>query len=481
MTWIWYALIVVAVAALTMLVVLARASRLKRIRSEPVYQRAAEPEVCQRAASSLSELIRFKTVSPGEQGNYSEWARMRDYLKKRYPTVHTTMEREVVGLHSLLYRWPAAEPEGAPLLFCGHLDVVPADEEWQAAPFEGTITDEFVWGRGALDGKQVVTCLMECAESLITSGFVPSRDIYFAFGHDNEIGGADGAGGIARVFARRKLRFDMILDEGGVLRRGVLSLRRPVAEVCVAEKGLAHVRLTAQSDGGHASDPPGRTALGAVSEAVCRVEFKSHPPQITPLVHSFLKLLAPNLSFGWRLRIANKWLLTRRLAAYEPSWARTTITPTVFNGGKAANALPTKAEATLDVRLLHGETCKDVLRYLSDLFAGLDVSVMALSSHEAGKISEYPCTAFDAITEIIRTVFGPVPVIPSLSDRSSDSHHYEMFSDFIYRFTPIVLSQAEMAGIHGRDERVSVDSLGLAVAFYGRLITSMAGRGSQHA
>ncbi|MCL2747134.1 MAG: M20/M25/M40 family metallo-hydrolase [Oscillospiraceae bacterium] len=472
----WYILIGIAAALLLTLVsVLVRAARLKRERTSPIYPRAADPEVCRHAADSLGELLRFQTVSPGAGGDYTEWVRLRDYLKWRYPRAHSTMEREVVGLHSLLYRWPAPRPTGPPLLFCGHLDVVPAEEGWQVGPFEGIISDGYVWGRGALDGKQVVACLLECAESLINSGFVPKRDIYFAFGHDNEVGGEDGSGEIARVFARRHLHFEMILDEGGVLKRGVLSLRRPVAEICVAEKGAAYVRVTAQSNGGHASEPERRTALGAVCEAISRTEFKKYPSRVTPHVHAFLKLLAPNLSFGWRLYIANRWLLARHLAAFEPSWARTTITPTALHAGKAANALPTKAEATLDIRLLHGETCDDVLRYLRDLFIGLDVSLMAVSSHEASKISDYQCDAFASIAEIVRTVFGPVPVIPSLLAQTTSALHYEMFSDNVYRFSPFILSQAEMAGVHGRDERVSVDSLGLAMAFYGRLITHMAG------
>ena len=471
----WYALIFISLAVLIALIVIVRTARLKRERADPVYQRAADPDICQRAAKVLRELIRFKTISQGAQGEYAEWVRMRDFIKNRYPLIHVTMEREVVGMYSLLYRWPAVKPEGEPLLFCGHMDVVPAGEEWRYPPFEGTIADGYVWGRGALDGKQIIACLMECAESLITSGFVPKRDIYFAFVHDVENGSQEGPNSISRLFARRKLRFEMILDEGGVLKRGVLSLRRPVAEVCVAEKGAAQVRLTAQSNSGHSADPPARTVLGALCEAVCRVEFKKRTIRITPHVGDFLKILAPHLSFGWRLRIANRWLLGRRLAEYEPSWVRTTIVPTTFGAGNALNILPAKAEATLDVRLLEGETCEDILRYLRDLFVGLDVSVMALSGHDPGKVSDYRCDAYETVTEIVRTVFGPVPVIPALSARSSSAYNYEVFSDRVYRFMPFVLNQAELAGIHGRNERVEVDSLGLAIAFYGRLISHLAG------
>ena len=474
-----YALyVLIAVAALVVSaagVIFLRTARLKRIRTEPVYPRAADSEVCRRAAENLAELIRFKTVFCEAQGKYGEWVRLRDHLVRCYPLSHATMKREVVGRYSLLYHWSSDKPEGDPLLFCGHLDVAPAGENWKHPPFEGKVDNEYVWGRGALDGKQVVTCLLETAESLIASGFIPKRDIYFAFVHDEVTGGEEGADDMARLFARRNLHFEMVLDQGGLLKRGVLSLLRPVAEVGVAEKGAVSVRLTAQRECGYVSEPPRRTAVGAVSEAVCRVEFKPPPAHVTPLTYDFLKMLAPYLSFGWRMRVANRWLLARRLAAVEPSWVRSIMTPMTLSAGDASGVLPVKAEAMLDVWLRHGETTEDALRYLRDLFVGLDISVMALSNREAGKVSDYSGRTFETVAEVVRMVFGPVPVIPALSVQSVGARKYEPFSDCVYRFMPLALNQEELDGMKGKDERVSVDGLGLAIAFYGRMITHMAG------
>lgn len=466
---------------LLLLIALSRVARVGRAHTRPLSGHAADPELSRRAAETLSQLIRFKTVSYGAENEHAEWAHLRDYLRKRFPYIHEAMERETVGHYSLLFKWPSPNSQGEPLLFCGHLDVVPADEGgWQHPPFAGDVSHNMVWGRGALDCKNVVTCLLECAEELIRQGFTPTRDIYFAFGHDEEVGGADGAGMLARVFAQRDMRFAMVLDEGGWLNRGVLTLRRPVAEVAVSEKGMMNVRLSAQSVGGHASQPPAHTALGLLSEAICRVEYKPYRARLTPLVTDMLKTLVPYLPYGWRFMIANRWLCKRRLLrrlkrSDLAPMVHTTMAPTMALAGRAPNVLPSSADATLNIRMLHGDDGEDVLRYLRHLMAGLDVGVEALTRQEASQVSDYKGEIFNKLTASIHKIFGETPVTPSLMPAATDARRYENFSHCVFRFCPFVLGPNERALIHAVDERVSVEGLGLAAAFYKDVIRRLAG------
>ncbi|MCL2031623.1 MAG: M20/M25/M40 family metallo-hydrolase, partial [Oscillospiraceae bacterium] len=257
------------------------------------------PEVderqARRAAESLSQAIRFQTVSHAslaERGGYGEWVRLREALRQRYPLTHKTLLCENVGF-SLLYRWAAPVPAAgaavkAPVLLCAHTDVVPAEGAWSHGPFEGDIADGYVWGRGALDCKNVVICILEAVESLLEEGVTPARDIFLAFGHDEELGGADGAGELAALFAERNARFEMVLDEGGSLCRSAIPVGRPVAHIGVAEKGMADLRFTAREESGSASRPPRRTALGRLSEALCRLEFRPLPPRLHPMVRDSL-------------------------------------------------------------------------------------------------------------------------------------------------------------------------------------------------
>ncbi|MCL2084773.1 MAG: M20/M25/M40 family metallo-hydrolase, partial [Oscillospiraceae bacterium] len=277
MPW-WWMLIRVSGAAagavvLVYAVLLLRATRSRRARTklDPAFELDAES--AKHAAESLSALIRFRTVShrnPAENES-NEWVKLRDYLRKRYPGVHNTLTREVVGDYSLLYRWEAPEPAGDPILLCGHLDVVPAEGEWEHPPFAGAVHDGYIWGRGALDCKNVVIAIFEAVEALINRGVAPSRDVYMAIGHDHETGGRHGAASMARLFAERDLRFHMALDEGCWLSRGTLPLRLPVAQVAVAEKGHMTVALNVTVPGGHASVPPAHTAAGLLAEAVARI------------------------------------------------------------------------------------------------------------------------------------------------------------------------------------------------------------------
>ncbi|MDR2670616.1 MAG: M20/M25/M40 family metallo-hydrolase [Oscillospiraceae bacterium] len=460
---------------------LVRTGRIGRARVVPVLGRAADPETAQRAAEALCALIRYKTVSHDAPREHAEWVRLRDELKRRYPLVHAAAERETVGSFSLLYHWKASDPQGDPLLFCAHLDVVPAEGGvWHCSPFEGRIEDGHVWGRGALDCKHLVACLMEAAESLLRQGFAPTRDIYFAFGHDEETGGAEGASALAALFAKRNLRFALVLDEGGALTRGTLSLHRPVAEIGVSEKGMMNVRLTARSTGGHAAHPPRHTALGRIAEAVCRVEFRPGPARLTPLITDLLTALAPYLSFPWRFLIANRGLLRRfllrRLArGGEAAWVRTTFAPTTAQAGSAPNVLPDAAEAVLNVRLLHGERGEDVLAYLRDLLSGLDLETDTLFLQEASRVSDYHGEPFAQLGESVRAVFGAVPVVPVLLASATDARRYEPFSAHVFRFCPFVLAPDESARMHAADERVSLEGLGLAVAFYEDLLHRLAG------
>ena len=473
----------VAVAA----VVLVRTARIRPKRREAFPEPVTDPETAARAAESLSEMIRFQTVShpDPEENQVDEWMRLHEYLKQRYPAVHKAMERAVVGKYSLLYRWASSNPQEEPLLFCGHMDVVPAAGEWQHPPFSGDIAEGSVWGRGTLDCKHLIVTLMECAEKLCTQGFTPDRDIWFAFGHDEEVGGKEGAGSLAQLFAEKNMRFAMVLDEGGAVSQGLLDLPQATATVAVAEKGFLNVKLSVAGQGGHASQPPQNTALGVLSQAICRIEYKGRRPRLTPIVRDMFSQLAPELPYGMRMMLANLWLFKGRLLnnmLRKPNTAalvRTTIAATMSSCGTATNVLPSGAEAILNIRLLHGETAQDIVQYLRDLTHDLGVKVEAIRINEASQVSDYHGEMFAELSKSIQAAFGPVSVVPNLMLGGTDAAKYEKFSSCVYRFCPFVLSPQERGRIHNIDEAVSVEALGTAAAFYENLFKRLAGAGGK--
>ena len=162
-------------------------------------------------AKRLSGAIRFPTVSPVDEADRDPEAfrELHRFLEKNFPRVHQAMSRTAINELSLLYRWPGVDTSLTPALLAAHLDVVPVEPgtavDWKYPPYSGAIAEGAVWGRGALDDKLNVIAQLEAVEALLSAGFTPRRTLYFAFGHDEEVGGAQG-GGCHRVAACRARR-----------------------------------------------------------------------------------------------------------------------------------------------------------------------------------------------------------------------------------------------------------------------------------
>jgi len=430
--------------------------------------------ISQRAGDSLSLLIRCPTVSISEpDGDYIAFTALHRVLPYRYPHIFNTMTIETVNTHSLVLRWRGSIPNADPLLFCAHLDVVPAGEDWQEDPFGGNRSGGNIYGRGALDVKNILVCLLEAAESLIAEGFVPESDIYFAFGHDEEIGGQHGAGEIIKYFTQKNLRFAMVLDEGGFIsaHRG-----QHIAEIGVAEKGIMNLNLRCRDKGGHASMPPQQSALGRLSEALSRLESCQPTPHLTPLTEDYFLTIAGMLTKRQRFALANRAVMSRQLRkalTVHPQYnalLRTTAVATMASSGQAHNVLPKVAEATVNVRLLTGMSSHEYLAFAQRLTADLDVEMTMDKMKEPGIVSEYHDTTFDKLANAVRDTFGPITVAPYLMVGSTDANYYEPLSNHVYRFGPFAVTAAQRATIHAADEYISEQSLGTAVLFYRTLM-----------
>jgi carboxypeptidase PM20D1 len=244
------------------------------------FPAVAKINVSDSATVNLSEAIRFKTISFEEDSlnDTSAFSSFHKFLYERYPKVFSTLVREDISSQSLLLRWNGSDAKLKPVIFLSHQDVVPATDEggkWTKEPFSGEMDTQFIYGRGTIDDKCGVLGLLEAAEYLLNKNIKPKRTIYFAFGHDEEVGGS-GASGIAQFLAEKNIEAEYILDEGGSITDGIIKEVKPnVAIIGIAEKGRATVDLSVDIDGGHSSMPPKQTAIGILSEAITKME--SHP------------------------------------------------------------------------------------------------------------------------------------------------------------------------------------------------------------
>ncbi|MDR0325266.1 MAG: M20/M25/M40 family metallo-hydrolase [Oscillospiraceae bacterium] len=437
-----------------------------------------DAEEAARAADALAEAIRCQTVSYPDvtRRDFTQWVALRRVLRDKFPLSHERMVSEHAAGFSSLFKWESPEPAGDPILLCGHLDVVPAEGVWRVPPFEGRIEDGFVWGRGALDCKNIVVCLFAALESLFERGFTPNRDIYLALGHDEELGGSEGAKQIARYFAQRGIHFSLVLDEGGFISDGAFPIGKPVADICAAEKGVMDVRLSVSAPGGHSSRPPDRTAAGLLCEAVCRIGFKPRPARLLPLVRDNLEAIAPWMDAALRRYMASPRLYGKktlaRLCADERTAAlvRTTAAPTMLNGGIAPNVLPVSAEANVNIRLLPGDDSDGFVSWIGALTRDLGVKVDIVQEGEASGVSDYKGASFSILAGAVNDIFPGIPAVPGLFCGATDARHYEPFSNAVLRFSPFIVTSDELATVHAENERIAIASLGTAIQFYRRVI-----------
>jgi carboxypeptidase PM20D1 len=459
----------------------------RQIRSVP----AEHPfRVREEAARNLAEAIRYQTISydDPERMDTTEFARFHRFIQETYPRVHQQLERETVNEYSLLYRWPGTNADTAnPVLLAAHMDVVPVEEaslaQWTREPFGGTIADGYIWGRGTLDDKVSMIGILEAVEKLLAEGFTPSRDVYLAFGHDEEIGGTAGAASIASRLRSRNIRLEVALDEGGPITQGIVpSMEGPVALIGTAEKGFMAIELTVSEDGGHSSMPRDESAVTILTRALVALQDNPFPARISGPVQDFARFIGPEFPFVQRMAFANLWLfrgMIIRQYQKTPSGAatvRTTMAPTILRSGVKENLIPTVARATINFRILPGETSAGVISHVKSIINDerIQLSVSEFLS-EPSPVSSTHSAAFRAVQETIAELFPETLITPFLMVGATDGRYYAPIAENVYRFLPLRLNPEDLERIHGIDERIAVSNFEECIRYYFEIIRKLAG------
>lgn len=432
----------------------------------------------------FSQAIQHQTIS-GDEGTELDSTVFNDFLtflRVSFPRVHNTMKDTLFNDFTPLYFWEGSDPSLDPILLMGHYDVVPIDstdiDNWEQEPFSGRVQDGYVWGRGALDNKFTVMALMETAEYLIAEGYQPQRSIYFAFGHDEEVGGEEGARAVSRYFQDNGIFLQTVVDEGGAVIDGALPLDRPVALIGIAEKGYLSLELVAKSEGGHSSRPTRDNSIAILSEAILKLNNNPFEASIDGVVEQMFNSLASEMPFSFRLVYANRWLTEgffRNRLLDDPSTAamlRTTTAPTMLNAGVKDNVLPNEAKAVVNFRIRPGDTFETVTEHVNSIIDDDRVTVRRYGDIQVlpSSISNVNSPGFETLQQAIMDVEKDVYVAPYLVMGATDSRHYSSVSDQIYRFSPMKISAGDMSRMHGTNERASVDAYRNAIRFYSHYI-----------
>jgi acetylornithine deacetylase/succinyl-diaminopimelate desuccinylase-like protein len=418
------------------------------------------------AVALARDLIRVDTSNP--PGNETAAAELlRDYLVRHGIECELIARRP--GRANLVARIRGTGG-GPSLALTGHTDVVPADaRDWQRPPFAAEIdSDGYLWGRGAVDMKSHTATNAAALATLAREGFRPRGDLVLIAQADEE-DGAEAVGMQWLVEARRDLRVDYALDEGGG-ERIPLAGGGVAVPIGVAEKACLPVMVTALGEAGHASRP--HLAANAVPRLATLIErIARHRPERTvlPVVRGMLERLGADTDGDLDAAVAHVTAQHGALGDDLPSLLAMTFAPTRLQGSNARNVLPARATVDVDCRLLPGQTQADLERELRRALGDdLPYELAYPEPLSGGTISPIDTPLYAACASFLAEHDPGATLLPSISTGFVDSYFMRSawgttcHGFWPTRRTPLDVMQA---GVHNRDERIHVDDIGYAARF----------------
>lgn len=428
--------------------------------------RAAVDEAVREVVGLVSALIRFDTSNTGEPDTTKGEAECARWVAGQlrevgYEPIY--LESGAPGRGNVFVRLPGADRDRGALLIHGHLDVVPAEaDDWSVHPFSGAVADGYVWGRGAVDMKDMCGMMIAVARHFKRAGVVPPRDLVFAFLADEESGGAFGAHWLVE---HRPDLFAGVTEAIGEV--GGFSVTVPRSDggerrfylIETAEKGLLWMRLTARGRAGHGSMVNDDNAVTAIAEAVARLGRHRFPLVLTNTVAQFLAAVSEETGLQFDAgdlegSVAKLGPMARMLGAT----LRDTANPTMLRAGYKANVIPATAEAVVDCRVLPGRQA--AFEREIDEIIGPDVTrewISALSSYETG----FDGDLVEAMNAAVLAIDPEGRTVPYMLSGGTDAKAFAKLGIRCFGFAPLRLPpDLDFAALfHGVDERVPVEAL----------------------
>ncbi|GAB2465775.1 M20/M25/M40 family metallo-hydrolase [Jatrophihabitans fulvus] len=427
----------------------------------------ATPSAQDEVADLLVDLIRFDTSNPtNPERPAAEWVA----AKLDEVGIASQIIEAEPGRASTIARWEGTDSSRPPLLIHGHLDVVPADaSEWSVDPFAGEVKDGYVWGRGAVDMKDMDAMTLAIVRDWARSGRKPPRDVVLAFVSDEEAGGRKGAHHLVDHHADLFADCTEAISEVGGYSISLNEHARAYA-IQTAEKGIRWLRLKAKSRPGHGSMVHDENAVTRLAEAVSRIGNHEWPVVITDTVRALVKGLAETLGMDIDPDKPDEWLpILGGASRMIGATVRNTANPTMLQAGYKANVIPGTAEATVDCRFLPGQ--EEALLATVEELLGEHVTYET----EVGDIAVE--TGFDGhLVDVMSAALkaeDPIAVpLPYLMSGGTDAKSFSTLGMRCFGFSPLLLP-ADLdftALFHGIDERVPVDGLKFGVRVLERLL-----------
>lgn len=432
----------------------------------------------ERTAERLSGMVQIPTVSgKGNEALY-EIGRYKEYLAQEFLHLFGSAERIAIG-EALLLRIEGTDPKKKrPVLFTGHMDVVPVDEAaWKYPPFSGAIVDGCIWGRGSQDMKGPHCALLSALDELLKEGWKPEREIWLYLSCDEEIGGQTTAKAAAWL-KKMGIHFAMIFDEGGTICENFMGLVDGRAALFgISEKGSLEYRFTAFSSGGHAANPQPNSAIVRLAELMHDVEKEDlFIRKLSDGNCAMLKAIAA-YSEGEKAEQLKK--AAAEDAPYPTLYQLTpearnllggTIAFTMIEGGTAMNVMPKKAVLTANVRVASVEGEQAVTKKLQALAKKHDLICELVDGVDAAPESRMDTEEYLAMKRSVEQTYLGLPIIPFVLGGGTDSRHFLDVTDQVLRFSPMHAAPEQGRGVHGDNESAYIKDVQDAAKCYYELL-----------
>ena len=429
----------------------------------------------------LSQYLHVDTTNP--PGNEIAGARFLGKILDEAGITYETVE-SAPGRANLWARLPAADRATAKpgIVLLHHIDVVSASSgHWDMPPLSGAIHNGYVYGRGALDTKGLGIMQLQAFLALADSGAKLNRDVIYMATADEEAGGHFGAGWLIENHPELFEGVGFLLNEGGA--GMVLSDSQSVMMVEATQKVPLWLRLTATGRSGHGSAPQRETAVTRLVRAAGRIVDTDFPVRIIEPVDVMFRAMAPyqptaqgREDFADLATAAQRPGFLLELQLQQPSThalLRNTCSMTRLSASDKVNVVPPEASLELDCRLLPDQSPQAFLEELMLIVNDPHITAEILVSF-APAVSSTDTELFRAIEAVTEKYYPGVPVVPSVAGGFTDSHFFRDLGIVSYGYAPILLTPTERSGIHGNNERISVQSLELGTASLTELLRNLA-------
>ena len=435
----------------------------------------------EKAISRFQAMIRKKTISQKDAYPYKEeFEGFYQLLEESYPAVFSVVQNLRKGQRGILLKWKGKNEKLDPVILMAHHDVVSDEgQQWKHPAFEGEIHDDCIWGRGAIDTKCLIGGIMEAFEALISEGFTPERDIYFASSDCEEVAGRT-MPEIVEWFKENNISPGFILDEGGaIMSKLPMGIKTPFAMVALSEKGWAKLKITARSKsaahGAKASASDKISAPVKLVRALDALEKNPTKAVITPALEEMLRSFAPYVDGPVGAVLKNIKIFKPAVKKFMEGNAdtaamiRSAINITKIEAGNDKGTVPEEASAILSLKIAPHDTVDGVIEHIKAVI-GDEIELEEISRSDPPRISEFKTESFELVKSTVKKVFPDVGVAPFILNAGTDARHFSPICKEIYRFGAFRLDDDLFGTVHGADERMPVKDYLKCIEFYYELI-----------